>query len=96
MRLKIYFAIAWRIVLLFATGILFSYFPDYLRKFFNDIYIPEGLKDYQVRSPIDMHYIWGIRHYWYFWMCVFLFILSVINLILIIRKILIKEYPSLN
>lgn len=71
------------IIALFSVGIAFTYINDWLQLsgFFGDTLTkPDILPIGYV--AIDKNYEWGARHYWYFWMCVLLFILSVIRIIM--------------
>jgi hypothetical protein len=61
-----------RIIALFATAMLVSYSPDYLRDFFGDETIPQDKYSYN-HGFMDGKWNWGYRHYLYFWMCVALF-----------------------
>lgn len=101
MKFEVYFAITIRIVILFVVGMLFTFVPDYLREFFGDVdctgktYELFG-KTYQgCRSEfVNDGYDWGARHYWYTFMMLCLFLLSIINVIVAINKILKKHYPE--
>jgi hypothetical protein len=55
-------------------GMFYTYFNQYLSTtgFFGD-WIDDTLWD---------KHQWGVRHYWYFWMCTLLFILSIIRCII--------------
>lgn len=76
------------IVALFSIGIVFTFINDALQNsgFFGDVLF----KPYESRwegwitkcGIMDVKYEWGARHYWYFWMCILLFILSVIRIII--------------
>lgn len=97
MKTNVYLGIAIRIIALFTVGSLMTFLPELLRDFFGDKpalvrYTDWG--DLRGDGSIDQTYIWGSRHYWYFWMMILLFILSVINVIISIRNILIKHYPE--
>jgi len=82
MENKTFLKIVLRIVLLGASGILFSYVPENLTEFFGDT---PCLKKYGC-GVFSSHISWGNRHYWYFWTCFLLFILSLINSVIYISK----------
>lgn len=52
---------------------LLTYLPEALRQtnFFGD-----KLRLAPDKSNLDEMYDWGIRHYWYFWMCICLILCS--------------------
>jgi hypothetical protein len=97
MKTKVYLGIAIRIILLFATGMLMTYMPPLMRDFFGDnlhVHTAKCVEHYSgcVNGRIDVLYEWGIRHYWYFWMNVLLFILTLINFIVSVINIINKNY----
>lgn len=93
MKTNVFLNIGIRIIILFLLGMMFSFLPNELRGFFGDI--PHICKDsYCSHSGIDDSFDWGARHYWYFWMMICLFILSLINFIVSVCNLLIKEYPK--
>lgn len=67
------------VVALFGIGIAFTFINDAIQAsgFFGDVKRVTPLSD-----GIDVWYDWGIRHYWYFWMCIVLFLISVLRIIL--------------
>lgn len=70
------------IVIMCTTGILFTYLNDTLQSsgFFGDTkFIPKN--QWETSGVIDTEHLWGARHYWYFWMCTLLFLLSVVRVI---------------
>ena len=96
MKLKVYFGIAVRIILLFVTAMMMTYVTEELRTFFGDTYIGAtkitSCCGEVSRNGFDASYKWGARHYWYFHMCLLLFILSLISLSMSIVDILKKNY----
>lgn len=90
MKHQVYFGIALRIVALFVIGMLMTFVTPELREFFGDVYC-ESCGAFN----IDSEYEWGARHYWYAWMMFFLFILSLINVIISIRNLILKHYPDI-
>lgn len=68
------------IVALFSTGIVFTFINDALQAsgFFGDTL---NAKFDNSGGPDGWH-SWGARHYWYFWMCILLFALSVVRIIM--------------
>lgn len=99
MKLIVFIHIAFRIVLLFGSGMLMSYINPELRDFLGDTEcaptISQWTKEYHYAcgcTVIDNKYEWHGPHYWYFWGCIFIFILSLINTILNIGNVIIKYY----
>ncbi len=82
------------IVCLFSTGMFMTYANDYLQEsgFFGDVKTGIVKKwDYYAKNytlvqdtngQIDIYYRWGDRHYWYYWMCIFLFIISLARIVI--------------
>lgn len=68
-----------RIIALFATAMLVSYSPDYLRDFFEDQHYSTNQSQYG-RGFFDCSWSWGYRHYLYWWMCVALFVTQAVRL----------------
>lgn len=66
-----------RVILLFATAMLVSYSPNYLRGFFADELLPKD--NWSSGIFIDDGYKWGFRHYLFQWMCIVLFLIQVIR-----------------
>mgnify|MGYP000986510354 CR=1 FL=1 len=67
------------VVILCVGGMLCTFLNDAIQasNFFGDVaghVERDGIN-------IDSDHIWGARHYWYFWMCVALFIISVIRIV---------------
>ena len=102
MKTNVYLGIAFRIILLFTVASLATYLPEQLRDYFGDVpfksYVEgtRGVYEYRVTGDgeIDENWVWGARHYWYFWMMILLFILSVLNVIIGIGKLINKHYPN--
>ena len=92
MKPQVYFGIAIRIIILVAIGMLITYVNPHLREFFGDT-----LRDRAEHMDfgIDPMYDWNARHYWYFWGMFMLFILSLINCIIGISKLVTKHYPGI-
>lgn len=92
MKWKLYFEVVLRIIILFSLAMLFTFIPDHLRDFFGDRRrISTDIGDW----GMDVEWIWGGRHYWYYWMCVLLFILTLINFVGGIIHSINKHYPKL-
>lgn len=68
------------IIGLFGTAMLMTYVSEYLQTsgFFGDIILKTPLN----HDCFDCNHEWGARHFWYAWMCFFLFILSIIRIII--------------
>ena len=66
-----------KVILLFATAMLISYSPQFLRGFFNDTLYTD-----QVHHDLfDTAWNWGFRHYLYFWMNIILFIIQIARIV---------------
>lgn len=87
MKNKVYLGIAIRIVILFSLAMFSTYVSENLRGFFGDVKlsIPSTL-------GMDKNWDWGSRHYWYFYMMICLFLLSVANLVVYVVTVIKKEY----
>jgi len=76
------------IVALFSIGICFTFINDALQAsgFFGDTLFKPYTGNYgqfiKYHGIIDQKYEWGPRHYWYFWMCILLFILSALRIVI--------------
>lgn len=92
MKTNVYLGIAFRVIILFSIGMLMAYVKPQLHAFLGDtVHICKSDHCHHA-DFIDDGYDWGAMHFWFFWMCIFLFILSLINCIFSIRKIVIKNY----
>lgn len=91
MKLQLYFKIAGRIILVCIVAMAGTFVPEHLRDFFGDVHraIPKD------SGAMDELWDWGIRHYWYFWTIVLLFVLTLINLGIGIYNDVTKHYPEL-
>jgi hypothetical protein len=70
-----------RIITLFALAMLISFTPDLLRGFFGDeLYVPQGVFSSNSSGFFDNKWVWGFRHYLYFWMCIILFIIQSVRI----------------
>ena len=96
MKTKVYLGIAIRIIALFGTGMLFSNFSKELHLFFGDAICKHEYGYHGNALLVDISWDWGSMHYWYFVMCIFLFILSLINAIVGSAKLITKHYPELK
>lgn len=59
-----------RVIALFFIAMLVSFTPEYFRDFFGDKLLQPDKYGYYTHSLFDETYRWGVRHYFYFWMCV--------------------------
>lgn len=99
MKFNVFFGIAIRIIVLFSIGMAMSLLNPLLHDLFGDIKhvhqynseVPYCLK-YNEHSIVDSEWIWSPTHYWYFWMCFILFILSLVNVIVGIFNLVTKNY----
>lgn len=89
MKTQLYLHIVGRLLLLGAIGIIGSYLPDVLRDFFGDQRLATE------HPVIDPGWVWGSRHYWYFWTMFLVFITSLINCVVSIVSQVKKYYPNL-
>ena len=85
MKTKVFLGIAARIVILFTVAIFYTFIPECLHNFFGD---------HWEKGMYGETYEWGIRHFWFAVGTEFLFILSLINLIMSCSKLVSKEYPE--
>jgi hypothetical protein len=107
MKHQVYLGIAARIIALFTIAMLMTYVPDQLRTFFGDIPCSSRVHeayDYKAGKYVDVkdcsaddkhiygNWYWGARHYWYAWMIVLLFILSIVNVVMSIVNLVRKHY----
>jgi hypothetical protein len=92
MKLKVFFTIAIRLIVLFIVGILGTYLPEILNNI-NPKILGDFIKTTYYNYPI---YSYGTRHYWLNTLMFFLFLLSCISFIMSIIKIIKKEYNILN
>lgn len=88
---KFTFHLALYIVIVFSIAMSVSYLVEYLQScgFFGDYPFKHHMEGYgEVTSTglVDDQMVWGARHYWFFWMCVLLFILSIIRMIIWVVK----------
>ncbi len=88
MKWQLYLNIVARIIILFTLAMMFTFVPEHLRTFFGDTYTNNH------DGGIDQQWTWGNRHYWYFCMCMFLFIVTCINCVVGICHACIKHYPK--
>jgi len=103
MKQQVYFGIAWRIIALFSIAILSTFLPDFIRGFLGDVpfkpYYVENMFTNKVLigdGSIDIKWTWGVRHYWFFTLMIFLFILSCINVIISSISLIKYYYPELK
>lgn len=101
MKTNVYLGIAIRIIVLFVVGMISTFIPNQLRDFFGDtpfktITVDSSIYSYSINNDgsIDQNWIWGARHYWYFNMMLLLFLLSLLNVIVSIRNLVLKNYPE--
>lgn len=95
MKIPVYLGIAIRIILLVGFGMLFTFITPELRIFFGDrLATLQEINSNHADFQIDILYVWGARHYWYFWGVFLLFILSLINFIMSIVSLINKHYPN--
>ena len=84
MKTKLYLAILIRVIALFSIGMFMAFINPYLHNFLGDVYI--GVNDNS--EVIRDGYKWGAVHYWFFWMCFFVFILSLINFVVSVDRLI--------
>jgi hypothetical protein len=86
MKTNVYLGLVIRIVVFFGVVMLGTYIPDHLRGFLGDIPCEDNC------GKIDEHWKWGVRHYWYFWMMVCIFILNAVNVVMSSVNLVTKNY----
>jgi len=64
-----------RVILLGSIGLCMTYVTEWLRPVFGDVPCVDRCV---FITGIDSGWIWGPRHYWYFWTMAVLFIMGVI------------------
>lgn len=71
------------VIALCSIGMAMTYVNEALQNsgFFGDVKLTVPI-DTTYSSDLDKWHIWGARHYWYFWMCIVLFLLSVVRIII--------------
>ncbi len=95
MKTNVYLGIALRVIILFGIGMLMAFVKPQLRDFLGDtVHVCKSEYCGHGGGFINDGYDWGAMHYWFFWMCFFLFILSLINCIVSIRMLVIKNYDT--
>jgi hypothetical protein len=99
MKTRVFLAIGIRIVILFGIGMAATYIPEQLRSFFGDTLhvhndVCKKAYDGCVNGVFDELWEWGARHYWYYWMMVVLFTLSLANFVLSIINVVRKNYNT--
>jgi hypothetical protein len=87
MKTNVFLGIGLRIIILFTVGMFMTYLPNELTEFFGDEIVHTSYG--QIEE-------WGARHYWYNTMMFLLFILSLINVIISIVKLVNKNYNTDN
>lgn len=91
MKHNVYFAIVIRLALLFGAAIFWTFIPEYLIDFFGDKpHVCHLNPGYCHHGPMD----WGIRHYWFNTFAICLFLLSLLNVIVSIVRVIRKAYPD--
>lgn len=87
MKLNKWYGLSLRVVALFATAMLVSFSPDYLRGFFCDIQLlPDKWGYISTHGMIDEYWDWGYRHFLYFYMCLILFFIQAARLIMWVHE----------
>lgn len=86
---KFTFYLSLWVIGLCTIGMFMTFASDFIQSsgFFGDVKrsVPNN------ETTIDEWYDWGARHYWYFWMCVFLFFISVVRIVMWINHYWEKE-----
>lgn len=110
MKNKVFYGIMIRIIILFTIGMVGTFVSDSIQDtgFFGDkIHVcsqQDCYSNYSGESshlcanrndPVDKAHDWGARHYWYFWMCITLFLLAFANIIISIINVVNKNYPDI-
>lgn len=78
-RMKFIMWLAVQIIILFTIGMFFTYLSQLLQStgFFGDI---SGIGIGHSEFNVDTDHVWGVRHYWFYWMSLLLFILSIVRI----------------
>lgn len=88
MKTNVFLGIALRIIILFITGMAVTYVNPYLSKFLGDYYIKDYLDNWKLE--------WSNLHYWYQAMMIALFLLSLINVVASIVRLVKRNYDTTN
>ena len=90
MKYQVYFGIALRIICLFGVGFLMTYVNPAIADFLGDhpCTKPSGCGGEFGNRSIE----WTASHYWYSWCLAFLFILSLVNVVIGSIKLIGKHY----
>ncbi len=82
-----WYGLSIRVIALFATAMLVSYSPMFLRGFFEDTpNLPDQFGRVWGKGIMDGNWDWGYRHYLYFYMCVVLFFIQGVRICKWIEK----------
>jgi len=92
MKKQLLLFILFRIIILFTIPMLFTFIPEHIRWFFGDVPYSDGLR--HGSDFMEDGYDWGSRHYWYAWMCFFLFLTSIVDTVISIIKMIEKYYDT--
>ena len=96
MNTKVFLGLAIRIIIVFGVAMLMTFAPTELRDFFGDTLHDHSTHGtYHQNDFLDDGWEWGARHYWYWWMCFLLFVLSAINALIGGYDLVIKKYPNI-
>lgn len=93
MNTRLYIKIAVRIILLFVVAMSATYIPEHLRGFFEDVPC-SGEHCSSHGFGYDIGWSWGKRHYWYAVMTILLFILSVVDSMVYVTRLVDKYHPD--
>ena len=87
MKTSIYLRITISIIVLCVIGMIWTYLPELLRDFFSDTKCLTNCY-----GLIEPQWIWGARHYWFWWMNFLLFLTTLCSTIMHIVRHVQKEY----
>lgn len=97
MKTKVFLGVALRIIIFFTVSTFATFLPEHLREFFGDHFVVahEQLVGKDHSYFVNERWDWGARHYWFCAGMTILFLLTLVNMIIGIVKIIKKEYPQI-
>jgi len=89
-HLSFWWRLTAQITIVFFIGMMMTFVNDLIQctGFFGDILLSRPKEN---DFMVDEMHEWGARHYWYFWLMVILFILSLVRIVLWINWFWSKE-----
>lgn len=96
MKLSIYLEITFRILIIGLIGLLMTFVPENLPEFFGDVFHDSCTREYCRHgffgADAKGKYVWGSRHYWYFWTLFFTFMWTLISFFIRVFSLINTEF----